>query len=188
MRSYTVEGIVLKRSNFGETDRLVTFFTRSHGKITVTARGVRRLTSRRAGSLELFNQVTAHVHRSRGSLDVLGEVDLLHSFPAWRRHLGRVTLAYQLAEAVDKLTPDGEPHPEIFEILERSLLKIGSLGIDWKLEIENWLIEIASELGYWPKSQKFSGDVYEFLERIASRPLHSPKLLNKLKTNPQKLS
>lgn len=181
MRSYTVEGIVLKRSDLGETDRLVTFFTRSHGKVTVIAKGVRRITSRRLGSLELFNQLTAHIHHSRGDLDVLGEVELQRSFPAWRRHLGRVTLAYQLAEAIDKLTPEGQPHPEIFDILEESLSKIGSLGIDWKLEMRNWLVEIVRELGYWPKDQDFTGDIYDFLERTSSRTLHSPKLLNKLK-------
>jgi DNA repair protein RecO (recombination protein O) len=181
MRSYTTEGIIIKRSDFGEADRLITIFTQNHGKITVLAKGVRKPTSKRSSSLELFNHLRVHIIKGRGELDTLGEVQLIESFPHWRKHLGRVNIAYQLAEAVDKLTPDHQPHPQIFKILQQSLLEIGKLKIDWKLKIKNWLIEIASELGYWPKNKAFDGDVYEFLERIISRPLHSPKLLQKLK-------
>ena len=181
MISYSFAGIVIKRSNFGEAHKLVTLFTRDQGKITLIAKGLRQLTSKRAGSLELFNYIKGSAVRGRGELDTLTEVQLINSYPNWRKHLGRVTLAYQLCEVVDKLTPDHQPHPEIFEILKNSLLNIGSLKIDWKLKIENWLIEIASELGYWPRDQVFKGNVYDFLERITSRPLHSPKLLNKLK-------
>jgi len=181
MRSYRIEGIVLKRADIGETDRLVTLFTLHHGKVTVLAKGVRRLTSKRAGSLELFNHLIASVHQSRHKLDILGEVQVVNSYPAWRRQLGRITLAYQLAEVVDKLTPDNDPHPEIFSILQRSLVKIGSVGFDWHIEIKNWLVDIATELGYWPQKQAFTGDVYAFLERIISRPLHAQKMLDRLK-------
>lgn len=181
MNSYTDEGIVIKRSNIGEANKLITFFSRHHGKITAIAKGLRRPTSKRAGLLELFNLVKFHAVQGRGELDTLTEVQLIESFSSWRQHLGRVTLAYQLAEVIDKITPDRDPHPEIFDILNNSLLKIGSLGLDWKLEIGHWLIEVTRELGYWPKNQEFSEDVYEFLEKILSRPIHSPNFLSKLK-------
>lgn len=181
MNSYSEVGIVLKRSNLGEADKLITFYTQRHGKVTAIARGLRRPTSKRAGSLELFNVVKTSFIKGKGELDTLAEVQILESHSGWRKHLGRVNLAYQLVEVVDKLTPDHQPHTEIFEILKESLSKIGTLKVDWKLEIGNWLIEIATELGYWPREKKFTGDVYEFIERIASRPLNSPKLLNRLK-------
>lgn len=180
MRSYKIEGLVLKRSDVGETDRLITFFTRHHGKLSVLAKGVRRPNSRRAGSLELFNEVQASVHHTKGDLDILGEVELVNSQPAWRKHLGRVTVAYQLVEAVDKLTPDGQSHPKIFDLLKQSLSQIGKLEADWKQDIELWLVELLVELGYWPKSQPFSKDIYEFIEDISSRSLNSPKFLKKI--------
>lgn len=178
---YTAEGIVLKRSNVGEADRLVTLFTKDHGKVTVRAKGVRKPTSRRAGALEPFTWVRASVASGRGEVDTLAEVQILAIFPAWRKHLGRITLAYQLVEAVDKLTPDHQPHPEIFEILKTSLFEIGRLQVGWKEKIANWLMDIAKELGYWPKNKPFTGDVYHLLETISSRPLNSAKLLSKLK-------
>ena len=124
MRTYTVEGIVIKRQNIGEADKLITLFTETLGKITLLARGIRKSSSRRVGSLELFNQVKVSAARGRGELDTLTEVQVLNSFSPWRRFLGRITLAYQLCEIVDKLTPDRQPHPEIFTLLSLSLSQI----------------------------------------------------------------
>jgi DNA repair protein RecO (recombination protein O) len=182
MHSYSIEGIVLKRSDFGETDRLITLFTKTHGKITVMAKGVRRLSSKRIGSLELFTTLQASIHPGRGSLDTLGEVTLVSPYPRWKKHLGRINLAYQLAEAVDKLTPDRESHPEVYAFLHHSLLNIGNLGSDWQVEFRSWLVQLVEELGYWPKDRIFTGDIYAFLESLAARPLNSPKLLQGLRS------
>ena len=57
--SYKTEAIVLKRTNFGEADRLVTVFSQPRGKLVLLAKGIRRLTSRKKGHLELFNRATA---------------------------------------------------------------------------------------------------------------------------------
>ena len=181
MNSYSDVGIVLKRSNLGEADKLITFYTRHHGKVTAIARGLRRPTSKRAGSLELFNVVKSSFIRGRGELDTLAEVLILESHSGWRKHLGRVNLAYQLAEVVDKLTPDHQSHPEIFEILSLALSQISSLGSDWSLKIKNLKLKILVELGYWPKAREFTGEVDHFIEGLINRPLNSPKLLSRLK-------
>src|SRR3989344_8696285 len=156
MKSYSDEGIVIKRSNFGEADKIITLYTVKHGKVGAIAKGLRRPVSKRASFLELFNCVKFHAVQGRGELDILTEVELLDSYSAWRKHLGRVNLAYQVCEAIDKLTPAHDPHPELFRILSLSLSQISNLGSDWKLEIENWLLEIVRELGYWPKNQNFT--------------------------------
>ncbi|MEK7164004.1 MAG: DNA repair protein RecO, partial [Patescibacteria group bacterium] len=117
MHSYTDEGIVIKRHNFGEADKIITLYTKSHGKITLMARGIRKLISKRAGSLDLFNKVIFQGVSGRGEMDTLTEVKLLTDFSNWKKHLGRVNIAYQLCEMIDKLTPDRQPHPEIYSIL-----------------------------------------------------------------------
>ena len=181
MNSYTVEGIVIKRFNLGEADRLITLFTKNHGKITALAKGIRKPASKRAGSIEVFNHVKVSLIKSRGDLEVLTEVQIINSFTSWRNHLGRITLAYQICEIVDKLTPDHQPNPEVFEILKNSMSQIGSLQVDWKTKSENWSIDVVRELGFWSNEKKFDGDVSKYIEEIISRPLHSSKMLNKLK-------
>lgn len=181
MNSYTSEGIVIKRSNLGEADKLITVFTKNHGKITLVAKGLRKLSSKRAGSMELFNQVRISAIKGKGELDTLAEVQTVNSFSSWRKHLGRVTLAYQLAEIVDKLTPDHHPHPEIYEILFLALSQISKLGADWEIQISNFKLQIVRELGFWPRHKEYYGNINQLIEEIANRPYHSPKLLNKLK-------
>lgn len=183
MRSHLEEGIIIKRSNFGETDRIITFFSHRLGKLSLLAKGVRRSTSHRSGALELFNYVRASVIDTRGELGLVTEVQVVDSFTSWRKHLGRVNLAYQLCEIIDKITPDHQPHPELFDILVKDLSQISDLSDHWEPRFKAWLVEIVKVLGYWPEGQAMPGDVYKFIEDVASRPLHSPKLLDRLKNS-----
>jgi DNA repair protein RecO (recombination protein O) len=180
MKSFTFEGIVIKRQNFGEADRLVTLFSPEIGKFVLKAKGIRKITSRRAGSLELFNQVKGHAVAGRGQIDVLTEVSVINSFSSWKQYLGRVNIAYQLCEVVDKLLPENQPHPRIYFLLLHSLSHINQLKSDWQDELNTWLIEILVELGYWPENKKFSGDINKFIESLILRPLNSPLILKKL--------
>ncbi len=181
MRSYNLEGIIIKRINFGETDKIITLYTRDRGKVSLMAKGIRRISSRRAGSLELFNLVKVSAVPGRGQLDILTEVQLIKPYSAWKAHIGRVNIAYQMIETIDKLTPENQPHEKIFEILNLALDHIGNLGSQWQATTQTWLLEILRELGFWPHNQEFTGDIYEFIEKISERPLNSPKLLKRLK-------
>lgn len=180
MHSYSFEGVIIKRSNLGEADKIVTFFTRDHGKISLVAKGLRRPTSKRAGSLELFSLIKGHAIKSRGSLDILTEVSLLDSFSSWRMHLGRITLGYQLCEVIDKLTAEHQTYPQTYEILISGLKDIGKLSDGWHEIFSSWLVEIIRDLGYWPHEQTFTGDINQFIEDLSERRLYSPTMLKKL--------
>jgi DNA repair protein RecO (recombination protein O) len=180
MKSYSIEGIIIKRTDAGEADKFITFFSKDKGKITLKAKGVRKLSSKRAGSLELFNRAKISAVAGRGQLDTLTEVQLLESYSQWRKHLGRVNLAYQLCEVVDKLLPDHQPHPKVYDILSLSLSQISELGDNWQDQLHAWFVDILVELGYWPADRPFTGDVHKFIESLILRPLNSPKILKKL--------
>ncbi len=181
MRSYSDEGIVVKRSDYSETDKLITIFTANNGKVTYLAKGIRKVTSRRSGSLELFNYIKFSAIKSLNHVEIISEVQLLNSFNNWRNQLGRITLAYQIAETIDKLTPDNEPHDDIFRLLKQNLTDIGRLGHNWQTETEKWLINIVKVLGYWSE-EDFNGDIYKYIEEISAKNLHSVKLLNRLRS------
>ena len=57
-RSLKVDAVILRHSDYGEADRLLTLFTREAGKLRAIAKGVRKMQSRKAGHLEPFTQVT----------------------------------------------------------------------------------------------------------------------------------
>jgi DNA repair protein RecO (recombination protein O) len=180
MKSYSAQGIIIKRTNFGEADKIITLYSPDRGKFSLLARGVRKLTSKRAGSLELFNRVKISAVTGRGHLDTLTEVSLFQSYTPWRRHLGRVNIAYQLCEVIDKLLPDSQSHPNIYQILSLSLSQISELDNNWQNELNNWLLKILIDLGYWPEEKKFTGDINKFIESLIQRPLNSHKILKML--------
>ena len=65
---------MLRRVDFGEADRVLVLFTREHGKLSVVAKGIRRLSSRSAGHLELFT--ASEIQLAKGAnLDVVTQVE-----------------------------------------------------------------------------------------------------------------
>jgi DNA repair protein RecO (recombination protein O) len=182
MRSYSFEGIILKRINIGEADKLITFFTKEKGKITLKVRGLRKISSKRAGSLELFNLVKASAVKGRGTIDTLTEVQVLAHHGDWKNFLGKINLAYQLCEVIDKILPEEEAHPQVFRQLSDYLSQISYLKNDWESQMRIWLISLLVELGYWPQQKEFTGDINQYIENIVQRPINSPRILNKLRS------
>ena len=64
-RSYPIEAIVLKRTDIGEADRILTLFTPNRGKMRAVAKGIRRPISKKAGHLELLNRSQLQVALGR---------------------------------------------------------------------------------------------------------------------------
>ena len=119
-RTYKTQGVVLKHMPLGEADRLLTLLTPDRGKLRAVARGVRRTKSRKAGHLEPLTHVRVSVAEGRG-LDIIAEVETIHSFRGIREDLKRVSQALYLAELVDSFSVEQSPNAEVFELLVNAL-------------------------------------------------------------------
>jgi len=176
-KTYKTEGVVIKRFNFGEADKILTVFTKHHGKVRAVAKGVRRLTSRKAGNVELFNQATLFFVRSK-NLDLLTEAVLINSFSCLRANLKKVAVAYYFCEVVDKLTPDNQPQPDVYRLLVDCLVRLGEAASLAKL-VREFEETILDQLGFGlPDSwRRQPGSLRPYLEQVTERPLTSPKIL-----------
>lgn len=179
-RHYRAEGIVLKRKNFGEADRLLTIFTKHLGKVKVIAKGVRRPISRKRGSLELFNQVKFFVAKGR-NFDIVTEVELKDNFASWRKDLVRVGVAYHLAEVVERLTAEHQEHKEVFELLKDGYSKLRTLGY-WQLHdfIEGFKLSVLQELGFLDKGKYGLKNLDSFIEDLINGDLRTRKFLARI--------
>lgn len=119
-RIQTVEAIVLSTRNFEEADRLLILFTKQLGKITVIAKGVRRMTSHRGGSLDLLNDVMVTLVQGQ-SFKLVTETQVVDSFPKLKDNLSKAFYAYYLLELVNSLTVDDQEQAEIFYLLKHAL-------------------------------------------------------------------
>lgn len=125
MPVYKTEAVVIRRANLGEADRVVTLFSRDHGKLSAVAKGARKPGSRFAGRLELFTQLRALLAHGR-TLDVVSQVEVIDPFAAIRADLGRLGAASFVAEVTDRATPEREPQPAIYAALRQALRLIAS--------------------------------------------------------------
>ncbi len=122
---FTDAGIILFRQEFREADRVVSLYTRNHGRLNVRLPGV----ARSAGKLKAFSEPFAYadyrIYVRRGG--VMGTVTggKLHEvFPTIRRDLKRLTLALHFCELFQRLTPLHQPSEDKFELLLSALTEL----------------------------------------------------------------
>ena len=123
MRNIRTEGIIIKRRNFKEADRILTVMTRDFGKIHVKAAGVRKITSRRSAHIELLNHAALHLYKSNNFL-VLTEVKMLDDFADIKKDIDKIGFAYHLCELIDGLCPEDQDNSNVFTLLKRTLHKL----------------------------------------------------------------
>ena len=126
-RNYSTEAIVLRTRDNKDADKIITLFTRDFGKQTVIAKGIKKLSSRKRGNLEVFNEVKTSVVNTKG-MGIITEVQLLNSFENVRSSLPKTSVAYFVVEVISQTTQDNEKNEEIYELLLGYLTKINNSG------------------------------------------------------------
>ncbi len=145
MPAVTTEGLILKRKNFGEADRVLTALTDRYGKISVMAKGVRRITSRRAGNIEILNRVKMHLFKAKNY--ILTEAESIETFSKLKENLTLSTSAFHIIELVDRLTPEEQKNPQLYSLVI-SVLKILNDN-PRQIFIRAFEVKLLSMLGFW---------------------------------------
>lgn len=108
--------IVVRGTDWSETSRIVTLFTREFGKIRALAKGGRRLKSSFETALDLLTVCEiVFIRKSHGGLDLLTEAIVSERFPAMRTDLKTLYAGYYVAELLSDGTQDYDPHPELYD-------------------------------------------------------------------------
>lgn len=145
MYGFRVEGIILKRKNFGEADRILTVFSLQKGKISVLAKGVRRIISRRAPNVELLNRAKIYLHQGKG-MPILFEAECLATYQKLKEDLTLSAYAFHIIELVDKLTAENQENLNLYQDL---VLVLQRLSITPRqILIRAFEVKILSHLGF----------------------------------------
>lgn len=179
MRQFIVSGIVLKRKNVGEADRLVTLFTQEFGKMQIKAVGVRKISSRRASHIELLNHVRCGIYKGKG-MPILTEITTQESFPDIKTDLTKVGFAYHICELIDGLCPENQENIHIFSLLKSALKKI-AMEDELSIPIYEFEVKLLTLLGYWSDHMTKERIQTAFMiENILERRLKTRQILPKL--------
>jgi len=112
------EGIVIRSVDYGESSKVVTLFTREHGKLGIMARGAKKTKSRLAAVSQLFSHGYYLCKAGPGSgMPGLSQGDIMESFRDLRQSLNATAYAAYMAELLDRLTHEREPNPYLFQLL-----------------------------------------------------------------------
>ena len=119
--------IVLRVIEYSETSCIVTMMTRTHGKITAMAKGARRPKSPFEAALDVLSVCRiVFIQKRSGAMDLLTEAKLDRRFRAGSSCLERLYAGYYVAELLNLLTDDADPHPELFDVAIQTIKKIDS--------------------------------------------------------------
>lgn len=148
--SFTTAAIVLRARPFGESDKIVTFLTEDHGKITGIAKGAQNSRRRFVNSLEPFSQVRLHFEdRPAGKLVFLLSAELQLAYKQLSQDLDRISYAAYLIEITDGLIGEREENHRLFEHLRDGLCHLEKQGPSLRF-ITRYELKLLRLAGYQP--------------------------------------
>lgn len=149
MPLYRDEAIVLRTTDLGEADRIVTLLTRGHGKVRAVAKGVRRTLSRFGARLEPFSRVDAQFAEGR-SLDIVTQaVGLAPYGEPLAADYARFASGSAMAELADRIT-ESEPTPAQFVLLGSALGSLARQEHDPTITFDSYALRAVSIAGWSP--------------------------------------
>ena len=146
MRSIKTRGIVIKRMNYGEADKILTIFTDRFGKIKAMAKGVRRISSKSAGNLEPYNLIDLQLHEGKTFFTITG-AEIIECYDCDKK-MSSSSRAVYTAEIVDKIFAEEEKNITAFDLFVESLRNIAKSQNGLALRL--FELKILEQAGFKP--------------------------------------
>lgn len=124
----TIQGIVLRVTDYNDRDALLTLLTTRHGKLTVKARGLRRKNSPLVAPCQLlaYGEFTIFEYRGQYTINEAHSIEL---FTPLRRDLTKLSLGTYFAQAAEVLSQEDYPSPELQSLLLNCLYALCRLNL-----------------------------------------------------------
>jgi DNA repair protein RecO (recombination protein O) len=146
------QALVLRTTDWSETSRIATLWTREMGRVRALAKGGRRLKSAFESALDLLTVCDiVLLRKSSGSLDLLTEARVVRRFPRLRSDLAALHAAYYIAELLSEWTEDYDPHPILYDEAVATLGEVGESKETTGPRLVRFELVLLRELGYSPK-------------------------------------
>lgn len=154
MAVFHADGLVIRSREYGESDRLLTLFSREWGKLRVVAKGVRKPKSRQRAGAQLFTYGEFLLYRGK-SLHTVNQADPKESFPHLWADFDQSMAASAMAELLDLATVENQPQPELFVLTLTSFFLLEN--IDPVLLQCAYALRLMTYLGYQPRLTECAG-------------------------------
>lgn len=146
---YRVEALVIRSTDYGEGNKIITLFTEAYGKIGVMARGARKPTSRLSAVAQPFTYGEFVFFRVGTQLGTLNHAEMIRSHQRLREDVLLSAYASYLTEMTDRLIGDNEPQAYIYRQLNAAYTALTD-GKDPQIISHIYEMKILAAAGYAP--------------------------------------
>jgi DNA repair protein RecO (recombination protein O) len=170
-KTFITEGIVIKRVNTGETDRVVTFITKDFGKLVGVAKGIRTLKSSKRAHLEPGNLVKIFVVKTK-SMPLITQTSLIENVnQETRGSLSSIRSLSQILEIFDRLFVEEDEDLKTYSIA----LKIRDTVLNNRThaQIQPLLSELVENMGYQSFNDVHHKSVLDYVAEITEKEMKS---------------
>jgi len=182
-RYQSLQGIIINKQTFQESDLFVTVFSKHQGKIRCKAKGAKNIKSRRIGSLELGNVVKIQTY-NKGDFSWLNEVETLKNPNLDSPNLTQISMLFYFFELLNHLLPEKEPHLKVYDLTLKTMKIISQQNLPLFVRAE---ILLCQYLGFGPPPEiikSYQSKNYRqtqsllnsYFENLIQKPLQSLKL------------
>ncbi len=143
------QGIVLRQTNFKDSDKILTLFCRENGKINAIAKGARRTKSPFIGSTQIFCYSDFVLYKGRNFYHI-NQGEVLNSFYSLREDLYKLAYGAYILEIVEAGITEGESNEKIFLLVLKTLKTLSLMEEGFLKLILAFQLKFMSFIGYKP--------------------------------------
>jgi DNA repair protein RecO (recombination protein O) len=148
-RSLKTEAVVLKKKDLLNKDVLISLFTQDLGRLTVFAKGVKKITSRRSPHLQTGNLINVLISH-RNEHYYLQESEMISGFSELKKESGKVEQLYSFLFVLDRILPEQQKETKIYNLTKNFLIDL-SKPIKSGSVLFKYLTSAMKSMGYLDK-------------------------------------
>lgn len=148
MKIIKTEGLVLKKTDFSEADRIMTVFTRESGKKIITANGIRKSNKRDKYGTDVL-VVSEFIYYDKEERVVLSGVELKEPFIELKKDIKKINIVIYLLVILDDVIMEGVQRKAFYDFTVKTIKYISKNSNNSQifLSVLNFLIRLAEEEG-----------------------------------------
>ena len=157
MSTYRTQGIIIRRSDFGESSLILNVYTKDYGKIEAVARSARKPKGKLKGHLELF-LLSDFIFAYGKSIDRIANSFSLENYENVKNNLNISFGAYYISELTDRVTENGYKNERMYYLFKETMDFLNSLcpddALKYYLAIIQYQINVMQLSGFFPEINK----------------------------------
>lgn len=154
MPGIKAKGIVLRQTEFGESNRMLTVFTREYGIIRSAVYGAKSIKSGKGAACQVFSYSEFELRKNAGDIYTVSAVSPIESFFALSEDIVKFSLSAYFAELIQSTLGESNPDEAILRLYLNTLYALCNNGLEVKKAKCVFEMRLMSLLGYRPQLTK----------------------------------